>query len=249
MIPRSLITSDLWNNATTEQRLAIVDLYFRVAYSECWSKKYPTVRLERGQIAASQSDLERLWDMDRSKVRRTISHMKKYGFITTNLTTTGSGKVTLLSINHLHDMPDQPCDQARDQHKDNKIDNNALSEDNATPSCARGKRFVRPTADEVQRYLDEKGIKEFSGEDFCNYYDSCGWTVGRNKPMRSWHGAVQTWVRFEKNNFKKRINATETIKHSDRRAQRDAEHERIKQGIINDLMHPNEGQELPKLPF
>lgn len=246
MIPRSLLTSAVWLKATQEQRLAIVDLYFRVAYSECVSKKYPDVKISPGQIAASQNDLETFWNMNRSKVRRTILYLKKHDFVATNLATTRNGTVTLLTIRHLHNTSDHPCDQACDQHKEKNINNKALSLDNAPDTHARAKRFVRPSPDEVQQYLDSKGITAFTGEKFCSYYDSCGWVVGRNKPMKSWHGAVSTWVQIEKkyqNNH-----ATETIKHTDRRAQRDAEHERIRQGIVHRLMYQRTESE-PKLPF
>lgn len=246
MIPRSLLTSAVWINATQEQRLAIVDLYFRVAYNECVSKKYSDVKVGTGQIAASQNDLEIFWNMDRSKVRRTILYLKKYDFIATSLATMRNGKVTLLTIKHLHDVPDKPCDQACDQHKEKRINNKALSHDNACVSHAREKRFVRPSPDEVRQYLDSKGITAFTAEEFCSYYDSCGWTVGRNKPMKSWHGAVSTWVQIDKK--KQRNYATETIKRTDRRAQRDAEHERIRQGIIQRLMQPDDHSE-PELPF
>lgn len=49
----------------------------------------------------------------------------------------------------------------------------------------------KPTIDEVQQYCDERqnGI---NAAHFIDYYDSCGWTVGR-KPMKDWKAAVRTW--------------------------------------------------------
>lgn len=34
--------------------------------------------------------------------------------------------------------------------------------------------------------------------DFCDYYASVGWTVGRNKPMKDWRAAARRWA---KSNF------------------------------------------------
>lgn len=34
--------------------------------------------------------------------------------------------------------------------------------------------------------------------DFCDYYESVGWTVGRNKPMKDWRAAARRWA---KSNF------------------------------------------------
>lgn len=54
-------------------------------------------------------------------------------------------------------------------------------------------KFAHPSPDEVQAYLDEKGIKTISGEAFCDFYESKGWMVGKNH-MKSWKAAVRTWV-------------------------------------------------------
>jgi len=59
----------------------------------------------------------------------------------------------------------------------------------------------RPTVEEVQTYIDEKGY-HFSAEAFVAYYESNGWKVGKN-PMRSWKSACVTW---EANQKKKTTN-------------------------------------------
>ena len=53
------------------------------------------------------------------------------------------------------------------------------------------KRFVIPTPEEVQAYCNERknGI---SGTEFCDFYTSKGWKVGR-EPMKDWKAAVRTW--------------------------------------------------------
>lgn len=82
-------------------------------------------------------------------------------------------------------------------HKASRVNINALSNDKAAKRVKRAReRFVRPTPDEVDAYLRKIGESRFDGQVFCNYYDSCGWVVGRDcKPMKNWRAAVHTWQR------------------------------------------------------
>lgn len=49
----------------------------------------------------------------------------------------------------------------------------------------------KPSLDEVGEYCDQRrnGI---NAAHFLDYYDACGWMVGR-KPMKDWRAAVRTW--------------------------------------------------------
>lgn len=61
---------------------------------------------------------------------------------------------------------------------------------------ARNKRiFQKPEIQQLKTLFKTKGISEAEAEKFMAYYDSVGWVVGRSrKPMKSWQGAVQTWI-------------------------------------------------------
>lgn len=52
-------------------------------------------------------------------------------------------------------------------------------------------RFVKPTAEEVQAYCNERG-NGINAEEFIAHYESNGWVVGRS-PMKDWKAAVRTW--------------------------------------------------------
>jgi hypothetical protein len=56
-------------------------------------------------------------------------------------------------------------------------------------------RFKRPTPDEVHRYALTLGY-DLDGEQFCDWYASRGWMVGKC-PMKDWRAAVRTWWRRE----------------------------------------------------
>lgn len=66
------------------------------------------------------------------------------------------------------------------------------------PAKSTKKTFQKPTPAEVQAYCDERqnGI---SGEEFCDFYQSKGWMIGKNH-MKDWKAAVRTWERSRKNN-------------------------------------------------
>lgn len=55
----------------------------------------------------------------------------------------------------------------------------------------KGKRFVKPTLEEVAAYIREKGYA-VDPERFYSYYESCGWQV-KGRSMRDWKAAVSYW--------------------------------------------------------
>ena len=76
-------------------------------------------------------------------------------------------------------------------------------------------RFTPPTPDEVRAYVAEKGyaIDAFK---FCDFYESKGWFVGKNK-MKDWKAAVRNWARSQRqgstangSNSTNRVNNFET---------------------------------------
>jgi hypothetical protein len=55
----------------------------------------------------------------------------------------------------------------------------------------------RPTVEEVEDYCVSR-LNGISGGAFVDYYESCGWVVGKSKkPMKSWQAAVRTWERSQ----------------------------------------------------
>lgn len=53
--------------------------------------------------------------------------------------------------------------------------------------------FSPPTIDEVKAYASAKGYS-IDAEQFCDFYASKGWMVGKNK-MKDWRAAVRNWNR------------------------------------------------------
>lgn len=59
-----------------------------------------------------------------------------------------------------------------------------------------GKKFVKPTIEEVDAYCRESGHSIDCGA-FVDFYESKGWKVGKNS-MKDWRAAVRNWERGDK---------------------------------------------------
>ena len=78
------------------------------------------------------------------------------------------------------------------------------------------KRFVPPTPLEVDAYMVEKGLnKPDEANKFCDFYESNGWKVGKNK-MKCWKAAVRNWLKGNNNGSTKgtgkKLSANERVK-------------------------------------
>ncbi len=60
------------------------------------------------------------------------------------------------------------------------------------------KIFRTPTPAEVQNYCNERK-NNISGSEFCDFYESKGWVVGKSK-MKDWKAAVRTWEKNRQTN-------------------------------------------------
>ena len=87
------------------------------------------------------------------------------------------------------------------------IDKNREDEDIDTETEKRKKTrakktntFTPPTVEEVSNYIKEKGY-QIDPQYFCDYYESNGWMVGKNK-MVSWKATVNRWNTNIKNKQK-----------------------------------------------
>lgn len=67
-------------------------------------------------------------------------------------------------------------------------------------------RFVAPSVYDVEAYCQEAGLTAMTAQDFCDYYESCGWKVGRN-PMKDWRAAARSWNGRELKRGGARMNA------------------------------------------
>lgn len=78
------------------------------------------------------------------------------------------------------------------------------------------KRFRAPKLEEVRAYCNERK-NNIDPEQFIDYYQSKGWTIGKNAPMKDWKAAVRTWERRDKKDKKEKnkISTERTYNYSD----------------------------------
>ena len=66
-------------------------------------------------------------------------------------------------------------------------------ESNTEESNTKRYRFIPPTVEEVEDYINEKGYN-IDAHKFVDYYTANGWRVGKS-PMKDWRAAVRNWSR------------------------------------------------------
>ena len=76
-------------------------------------------------------------------------------------------------------------------HTDNNeyINNNSLYKRESS-------RFQKPSIEEIRQYCSSRN-NSVDPEQFFNFYESKGWTIGKS-PMKDWRAAVRTWEKREK---------------------------------------------------
>lgn len=73
--------------------------------------------------------------------------------------------------------------------EDKYINNNSLYKE-------RSPKFQKPSLEDIRAYCISRANK-VDPEQFFNFYESKGWTIGKS-PMRDWRAAVRTWEKREK---------------------------------------------------
>lgn len=93
----------------------------------------------------------------------------------------------------LHDNIIQVNNQKKKEKEEKKEIYKERKEQREKVVVEKAPRFCPPTVDEVKAYILEKNYT-VDAENFCDFYESKGWFVGKNK-MKSWKAAVRTWQR------------------------------------------------------
>jgi len=83
-----------------------------------------------------------------------------------------------------------------ENENENIIDNVVIDK----PIEEKPKRFVKPTIEQLEAYMEERGMNNVANR-FYDHYESNGWKVGKNS-MKDWKASVRTW---EQNHKKENI--------------------------------------------
>jgi hypothetical protein len=89
-----------------------------------------------------------------------------------------------------------------DKHMENENENENII-DNVVidkPIEEKPKRFVKPTIEQLEAYMEERGMNNIANR-FYDHYEANGWKIGKNS-MKDWKASVRTW---EQNHKKENI--------------------------------------------
>lgn len=207
------------------------------------------------------------WHLSRPTASKLISEMQKKDFIDSQNHLITDVKTFDIDVKEF-DTDVKSFDTPPSRVNEDNI--NALSDDKAerekgvrvreaegeNPPKNRSKAFRRPTPDEVQTYLQQLGETSFDGHEFCDYYEQCGWVIGRDrKPMKDWRAAVRTWRRNrskQSNNLNNLSNPNNAPVHHFHPSTREAERQQRAQAFaqhISNLMADPTGELTPDLDF
>ena len=161
------------------------------------------VTIKRGQVLAGERFLAKRWKWSRGKVRRFLHFL---GPDTAHQIVPQTDHVcTLITICNYDtyqgsgttDGP-QTVPVTEPQVGPQTVPQTDLLKKDKNKRRIR-KIFMKPTEQEVSAYAKEHGYPAFNAMRFIAHYDSCGWLVGKDKPMKDWKGAVRVWLSNEKN--------------------------------------------------
>lgn len=110
-------------------------------------------------------------------------------------------KVNKSKVNEIKERVEREKETTPTQTDINEKNNNGGESKGANPQntqvkANKGKttRFIRPTEEEVAEYAASISYN-LDAARFVDYYNSNGWTVGKNRNMKDWRAAVRNWKR------------------------------------------------------
>lgn len=109
-------------------------------------------------------------------------------------------------VGGMTDLSPTPCQNW--QHNNNKMNNSKMNKSanadlrNSTPSQkGKRKKFVPPSLDEVEQYVEEKRLA-IDARRFFDFYTAGEWHDSGGKPVKNWKQKALTWDRREQENRK-----------------------------------------------
>lgn len=90
-------------------------------------------------------------------------------------------------------------DKEKEIEKEKEADKPQVPKAPQPPEEKPKSKFVKPTKKEITDYALHNGLQTAAIGDFCDYYESNGWKVGRN-PMKDWKAAFRRWCRTDYRN-------------------------------------------------
>ena len=164
---------------------------------------------EKGYCWASDTYFTELYKVSKSSIQNWLKILEKKGYITREiLYEKGTKKIkqryikigtnpiqeNLNTYTKNFEYPIQKILNTPIQKNlvENNINiNNTFN--NKKEKIDKKEKFVKPTLEELQNYINEKNLN-VNAEHFIDYYEANGWKVGKN-PMKDWKATIRNWHR------------------------------------------------------
>jgi hypothetical protein len=152
---------------------------------------------EKGYCWAKNEYFAELYDVHKNTISKWINQLKLYQYI--NVKIDFESYQREIWLNELID-PQRNAEGGINE-KMNTPQRNAEKNITYNNTINNTKKFIKPTPEEIQSYLNDLNCKLFSGKYFFDKNESIGWVVGKNKsPMKSWQATIRTWIHNNKQN-------------------------------------------------
>jgi len=160
---------------TIMQKLGMVDIYDNIIYVSNWAK-YQSV-----------DELEKIREQTRLRVARYRENKKQI-----ECNATCNATVAL------------KCNDFVLNSNSNSISNNINIEEKEKET-KKSKRFVPPTLEEIQTYIDERH-SPVDAQQFYDYFNTGNWVDSNGNKVKNWKQKLLTWEKFAKDNTKNKDN-------------------------------------------
>lgn len=173
------------------------------------------MKLKPGQIFISVRKLVKECGVDATyqKTRTALELFEKFGFLTQEATHEG----TLITLINWAKYQGEDCEAAQERARGQRKGNASLTQGQRNAYILRASyepketretgetervraraqaHFTPPTLEEVQAYIDEKGMT-FSASRFIDHYEGNGWMRGKSH-IKDWKAVCRTWQANEK---------------------------------------------------
>lgn len=192
-IARKLFDSEIWTAEPFTMGQAWVDLIAMANYAtKDHFYRGAMQRVNRGQIATSETKLSARWKWGRRKVNTFLKNLEKAEMCTVNRTTRGT-MITIENYAVYQDSAQQNAQQknnsrtANAQQTHTKEESKKVNKENPP----KGGPMAPPTAGEVAAYCEASGL-QVDAQRFVDYYEAVGWTIA-GEQIKSWQALCRRW--------------------------------------------------------
>ena len=126
----------------------------------------------------------------------------------TEQNTKQNGRKVSVSEQNTKQIPKQNTEQNTEHIIDNRHKTINIKKKSASHSKKK-QAFSPPTLQEVQTYVQEKGLA-VDAVRFFEYYDAGGWHDGNDKPVKNWKQKCITWDRHDTNKHSVKVPQKQT---------------------------------------